>query len=298
MGKIASFKFQRVRVSRRSVHKGYNIVDWLPAISVKSFLARAMIFAFLSLAAMFFRTELASSNTVYSAAISLMQPVIITYNYINNSASEVFSFFQSKRILQHQIAQLKQQNVNLLSWREVALRNQKELDAMRKLMQVSMPLKHQTVTVNVLSQVSSGFHQSLLVNSAPGVKNNQPVINEYGLLGRVMSVSRGTSQVMLITDSNSRVPVTVEGTSVQGIARGNNSLFLDIHLKVHDEDVKVGQRLLASGFGGIFPKDVPVAVVVSARNGLIKARPIANNGQMELVKIVTGYSQGTPFYQR
>ena len=298
VGKIASFKFQRVRASKRHVHKEDSIVSWIPNISIKSFIVRATVFVMLSLTALYFRTELAFSNVAYSTVSLTVRPVIVAYNYVNDWLKNTFGVFTSHKLLHAEIAQLKQQNANLMHWQEFAKQSQAELLTLRKLLNVTLPATYQTVAVSVLSKVSSGFHQSLLINTAPGLNNNQAVLNEHGLLGRIMSVGPQASQIMLITDSSSRVPVRVENSDVEAIVLGNNSMFLDVNIKMHDEDVKVGQRLMSSGFGNVFPKGVPVAVIVSARNGTVKAKPFFPNGQMEIIKVVTHHSQGSSFYQR
>jgi len=112
--------------------------------------------------------------------------------------------------------------------------------------------------------------------SDDGVAPGQPVVAAAGLVGRVLSVTERTADVLLLSDANSRLSCVVETPAgalrgvVQGggIARGDRALEM-LHSSAPftvgylDKDAAVapGARVLTSGLGGVYPAGLPVGVV-------------------------------------
>lgn len=116
------------------------------------------------------------------------------------------------------------------------------------------------------------------VGTADGVKPRMPVIAAGGLAGRVTDVGQGAARIMLLTDGNSRVPVKVLRTGWTGLAVGNGGTLLDFQFDIASgsDRIRVGDRLVTSGDGGLFPPGVPVAVIINADSNPPQARPLAN----------------------
>lgn len=133
----------------------------------------------------------------------------------------------------------------------------------------------------VASSVSaSGGVRSAIVSAglADGVRPRMPVIAAEGLAGRVTDVGRTAARIMLLTDSSSRVPVKVVRTGWTGIATGTGGTRLDFvyDLASGADRIRVGDRLVTSGDGGLFPPGLPVAVIVDIEVNPPRARPLAN----------------------
>ncbi len=107
---------------------------------------------------------------------------------------------------------------------------------------------------NVLSSFTIG------IGSHEGVLKDSPVVVPDGLIGKVIKVSPNYATVLLITDSNSRVPVIASITRTKGILQGKGSLStLEVLYIPYTAPLKKGDIFLTSGLGGIFPKGIPVA---------------------------------------
>jgi rod shape-determining protein MreC len=136
------------------------------------------------------------------------------------------------------------------------------------------PARSQTVTIDK--------------GAAHGVKPDSAVITPAGVVGRVIHTSNFFSIVQLIIDSQSAVGVFVESTRRQGIVRGTGGRDLDLDYIDDDNDIKQGDAFLTSGLDRIYPKGLPLGVVLSvgARRGLLKTvqiRPSADLGRLEEV---------------
>ena len=109
--------------------------------------------------------------------------------------------------------------------------------------------------------------------SADGVQVDQPVVGATpvagetlagkGLVGKVIAVTAHTAKVQLITDSESSVAAKIQGSRAEGIVEGSVSgrLIMDYV----DRDITVDPKLVivTSGFGGIYPPDIPIGIVAN-----------------------------------
>lgn len=111
-----------------------------------------------------------------------------------------------------------------------------------------------------------------------GVRPRMPVIAAGGLAGRVTDVGAVAARMRLLTDGSSRVPVKVLRTGWTGLAVGTGGTLLEFHYDIASgsDRIRVGDRLVTSGDGGLFPPGVPVAVIIDADSNPPRARPLAN----------------------
>ena len=87
-----------------------------------------------------------------------------------------------------------------------------------------------------------------------GLARGQAAITGEGLVGRLTEVGDRAARVLLITDLNSRIPVVVEGAHANAVLAGDNSERPRLDLSVAAPDaVKIGDRVVTSGEGGVFP---------------------------------------------
>ncbi|MEX0180474.1 MULTISPECIES: rod shape-determining protein MreC [unclassified Stenotrophomonas] len=100
--------------------------------------------------------------------------------------------------------------------------------------------------------------------SREGVHVGQAVIDSGGLMGQVINVTAGSSTVLLLTDPDHAVPVTVARNGVRLIVygRGDKLELRDIPLSA---GVEVGDEIVTSGLGGRFPAGFPVGTITALR---------------------------------
>lgn len=123
-----------------------------------------------------------------------------------------------------------------------------------------------------------------------GVRPGQPVISADGLVGRTVSAGRFAARVMLVNDVSSRVPVRVVRTGLPALVIGNNKPLVDVDLTGPTTNiVELGDRLVTSGDGGLFPPGIPVATIVRALGDLPQAQPSALPSGMSYVLVEEPY---------
>jgi len=128
-----------------------------------------------------------------------------------------------------------------------------------------------------------------------GVQSNMGVITPQGVVGKVLEVYSGTSQVLLLTDKNSGAGALLANSRAQGAARGTAGPLLLLDYVSNDQEVALGERVLTSGMDKIFPKDLPLGTVVETKPGnpfkQIQLRPAARLDQLEEVLILMARKQ-------
>jgi len=185
--------------------------------------------------------------------------------------------------------------------RQLALLNsslaqeEEENSRLRRLLAFDASLPYQTLGAHVVGRTPDFLSGTIYLDrgSLAGVRADQPVVSDGGIVGRTVLVTRNSCQVQLITNADASVGVMVERTRVPGVARGTENVLLDLNYISNTEEVNVGDALVTSGLDGIFPKGLPVGKVVVSQKGktgfrTIRVEPSADIIRIEEVLILLG----------
>lgn len=183
---------------------------------------------------------------------------------------------------------LRNENIELLKWQEQAKAQAAELESLRKLMKVVPGSKASYITARVVSDMGGPYVHSALINggSEDGIHKDQAVISEQGLLGRVVDAGEKSARVLLLSDINSRVPVMAEASREKSILVGNNTETPTLAYLMADSKIKVGERIVTSGDGGIFPPGIPVGTVASVQQGAVTVEPFLDPSRATYISVV------------
>ena len=134
----------------------------------------------------------------------------------------------------------------------------------------AFPEDYEYVAAPVTAYPPSQFEQRLVIGAGEdhGIRENDPVVNEEGLVGRVTEVTAETAQVTLLTDEKMAVGARNLDSDAVGIVRhgsaGRDALVLDLVEKRYA--VEVGDRIVTSGtrsasLDSPFPRGIPIGTV-------------------------------------
>jgi rod shape-determining protein MreC len=111
---------------------------------------------------------------------------------------------------------------------------------------------------------SPWFHSVLIDRGRDhGVRSGMPVISENGLVGLVTATSTRAAKVMLVLDRQSAVDGVIQRSRTRGIVRGGGTSELDFEFIARGSDVRIGDVVISSGLGGVYPKGIRISEVVS-----------------------------------
>lgn len=116
----------------------------------------------------------------------------------------------------------------------------------------------------VIGRPTSSWEGSIVIDrgSADGVLPGMPVLAPQGLVGQIETVSRNASRVRLITDEQSGVAAMVQRTRTLGVVRGSIDRVLTMEYVDKDKAPIVGDVVITSGLGGVYPKGLVVGDVI------------------------------------
>ena len=124
-----------------------------------------------------------------------------------------------------------------------------------------------------------------------GIAAGQPVRGADGLIGRILGAGPSVSQVLLITDIDNIVPVRRARDGLPALAYGRGNGDLDIRtLNIANNPFKPGDILVTSGTGGLYPPNIPVAIVIRRQDDGALARPLADPAKVDAVSVLRPYT--------
>jgi len=144
------------------------------------------------------------------------------------------------------------------------------------------------VTGRSVSDARGPFVNARLIDvgSTKGVRIGNPVINEQGLVGRVIGATGGVSRVLLLTDVSSRVPVLIDRTDARAMLTGDGSGNPRLEFVRGVGAVQAGDRVLSSGDGGGFPRGVPIGVAAKGIDGSWRVKLFSDRGAIDYVRVM------------
>ena len=107
-----------------------------------------------------------------------------------------------------------------------------------------------------------------------GIENNAVVLafeeTKLGLVGKVIKIYKESSDVLLISDPSSEVAIQVQRNGEEGVVSGTGLKYLKLIYLQTTADVKVGDEIVTSGYGGIFPPDIPIGQIKEIHGGTFR----------------------------
>lgn len=174
------------------------------------------------------------------------------------------AYFQDLEALRRDNSQLRQS----LTYAESELARLIEVDAQNKrlsqLVELNQTLGGKGVAAQVVSRAPDNWRKRLVVNrgSNDGVGPDSVVMSPRGLVGRVLVAGPRTSIISLLTDPGQTVACLDQRSRSPGIVTGEGDATLVLRYMPQQVDFRIGDLVISSGLGGVFPKGLPIGKVV------------------------------------
>jgi rod shape-determining protein MreC len=223
----------------------------------------------------------------------LMAPVLVKvrapvagFDRWIGSVGEIFTVYE-------QNLKLKDENARLRQWRNVAIVLQGRVGRYQALLHAVPDPQMNRVLARVIGRASRPFLQTMILDA--GRENHalpgQAVVDARGMIGRIYLTGQRTSWVILLTDLNSRIPVTIATSSgstgnIQAIMTGDNTPFPSLDMVSHTVALHAGDQVTSSGDGGLLPAGLPIGTVVSDNEGGWRVALLADAASSQDVEIL------------
>lgn len=200
--------------------------------------------------------------------------------------------FQSYSRIYEQNQELRRELQQMKAWKEAALQLEQKNAKLLDLNNVRLDPKYTFVTGVVLADSGSPFRQSVLLNigERDGIVDGWATMDGIGLVGRISGVGKNTSRVILLTDSNSRIPVSIQPSGQKALLVGDNTAAPPIEFLESPEVVRPGDRVVSSGDGGVFPSGILVGQVAMGTDRRLRVRLAADYGRLEFLRVIRSHS--------
>ena len=196
--------------------------------------------------------------------------------------------FQSYNRIYQQNQELRRELQQMKAWKEAALQLEQKNAKLLDLNNVRLDPKFTFITGVVLADSGSPFRQSVLLNigARDGITDGWATMDGIGLVGRVSGVGKSTARVILLTDSSSRLPVTIQPSGQTALLAGDNSASPPLEFLENADQVRPGDRVVTSGDGGVFPAGVLVGQVAQGRDRRLRVRLSADYERLEFLRVL------------
>jgi len=234
------------------------------------------------------RAQVGLFDRARAHATDLMAPLLVKvrgpvagFDRWIGSIGEIFSVYE-------QNLKLKEENARLRQWRNVAIVLQGRVNRYQALLHAVPDPQMNRVLARVIGRASRPFLQTMILDAGRGNKvlPGQAVMDARGMIGRIYLTGQRTSWVILLTDLNSRIPVTIAPRNVQAMMTGDNTANPVVNLMSHTVTLHAGDQVTSSGDGGLLPAGLPIGTVLSDGAGGWRVALLADAAASQDVEIL------------
>jgi len=226
------------------------------------------------------RTRTAVDTVVTPVGGVLSAPV----RWVGSSVAFVGGYFNAvseNRRLKREMREMRQ-------WQQVAIALKDRNERLEAVLGLRTEPPIPMATGRVVLDTRGPFSNARIANTGAnaGVEIGNPVMNERGVVGRVVGVAPNFSRILLLTDVASKLPVMIDRTNARAILEGDGGPNPQLDYLRGRDAVKKGDRVLTSGDGGVFPRGLPVGTAVQGLDGRWRVVLDADAGSIDFVRIL------------
>jgi rod shape-determining protein MreC len=183
---------------------------------------------------------------------------------------------------------LKQKLAALEKAREENLILQSENIKLKELLSFVKEQKYEFISARLLATTPGPFVKSAIISAGQnqGIEKEQVVLNDKGVIGRVIEVNPEHSRILFVNDFNSRIPVITSISRERCILAGNNSNKLELLYLPENTQIRDSELVITSGDGKYYPSGLPVARIVKTSSNNFYALPFLDIKSLEFISII------------
>lgn len=255
-----------------------------------------IVFCLVSILLLTFYIREGESGPIHSArgAVSVVTtPVRVLGSLVATPFNAVGNVASNLTASQETLSELKEQNAQLTAQVAELSESKKTSERLESLLNLQSTYSLTSTAARIIGNSSDSWTRAVTIDkgTAAGFSTGMAVCNSGGVIGQIVETSATTSTVQLITDEGSGVSAMIQSTRAQGMLQGQPDGSLRLSYVSTDSDVKVGDIVITSGIGGVYPKGLPLGTVSSVEKSdndvyytiVVRAQSTAENNEEVLV---------------
>ena len=220
------------------------------------------------------------NEIVYRSSFIVSFPEKKIYQF-RTSIKEHYNLYNDYEKIKNELRQLKSDKLEFIFLKEENARLKKTID--------EYIFNSNELVAKVLIDKNSPFLKSIIVNkgSKDNVKLGMAVLDGSYLVGKIVEVNYSTSRALIISDLNSKIPVSIEPGNIQSILSGTGKQNGKIEYVESEISIDDGSVVYTSGSGNIFKSGIPIGIFKKNVNELEEVKFFSKLTQLTFVKLVS-----------
>ncbi len=215
----------------------------------------------------------ATRASIQQASAAVLSPAWGLIDWLHSLSQSVTAPFRDAANLSREVADLRTRNAELETKAKLLASLEDENNRLREMLGFKQASPFKLVGARVIGRDVSNWWNSVIINrgfgDGSGIEPDDPVVSPRGVVGKIGTVGRFTSQVILLVDPNCRISAVTESSRARGIVEGTSLDRGDTPscaLRYVDRSTPFapGERVFTTGLGGTFPANLLIGIVFDA----------------------------------
>ena len=198
------------------------------------------------------------NEIIYRGSFVISAPEKIVKN-LNTEIRNHFGLYSNSKKLEKELNEYRSQKISLDILKFENQKFRQQLD--------DYLISTEIVFSKIIIDNKSPFLRSIVINkgSRDGIKSGMAVLDQQYLVGKVIEVNFGTSRVLLLSDINSNIPITISPGNLLAIATGTGKDQAKVNFlkKTHFDKITKDSLVYSSGTGGLIKSGVPIGRITN-----------------------------------
>ena len=198
------------------------------------------------------------NEIIYRGSFVISAPEKIVKN-LNTEIRNHFGLYSNSKKLEKELKEYRSQKISLDILKFENQKFRQQLD--------DYLISTEIVFSKIIIDNKSPFLRSIVINkgSRDGIKSGMAVLDQQYLVGKVIEVNFGTSRVLLLSDINSNIPITISPGNLLAIATGTGKDQAKVNFlkKTHFDKITNDSLVYSSGTGGLIKSGVPIGRITN-----------------------------------
>lgn len=226
---------------------------------------------------------------------TITTPVRLVGSAISMPFQGLGNIFSNLTVDQETLSELQAENDELRSRNAELEEAEQTATRLQGLLDLQSTYDLQSTAAHIISGSSDSWSSTVIIDkgTSSGLSVGMPVTSSSGVIGQIVECGATSSTVLLVTDESSSISAMVQSSRAQGMLHGSAAGEVSLDMIRTDQTVEVGDIVVTSGLGGVFPKGLPLGKVTSVEKNpgsmyyTIVVEPYAHTENAEEVLVIT-----------